>query len=116
MLKLWLAAGILLTTSAYAEVPNSAAILKSKIAVANGMRDPSSARFRNVRVTGDCDGIKYVTGWANGKNGYGGYAGFTIFLVKIENNAAVVMLSGGHAYATEAEFHTAAVCNGDASG
>jgi hypothetical protein len=115
MPKLVLAVGLILATSAYAEIPNSAAISKSKSAVANDMRDPLSVQFRDVKVTGNCNGIKYVTGRANGKNGYGGYAGFTIFLVRIEGNRAVVMQSGGNAYASAAQFHTAAVCNGNAS-
>ena len=114
MFKLWIATGLLLATYAHAEIPNSAAIAKSKTAVANGMRDPSSTQFRDVRVAGNCDGRKYITGWANGKNGYGGYAGFTIFLVRVEGNRTVVMQSGGTAYARAAEFHEAAVCNGNA--
>jgi hypothetical protein len=105
----------MLATSAHAEAPDSAAIAKSKAAITNKMRDPSSVQFRDVKVTGNCNGIKYITGWANGKNGYGGYAGFTIFLVRIEDGNAVVMQVAGNAYAADAEFRTAAVCNGDAA-
>ena len=109
-----LAVALLVGSVAYAEAPNSAAISRAKAAVQEELRDPSSAQFRDVRVTGNCNGIKYVTGWLNGKNGYGGYAGFKIFLVRIENNNPVVMQAHGSAYATDAEFHAAAVCNGDA--
>lgn len=100
---------------AYAATPDPSAISKSKSVIANGMRDPSSAQFRDVKVAGRCDGVTYVTGWANGKNGYGGYAGFMIFLIRVENGAPVVMQAYGNAYATDAEFHTAAVCNGNAA-
>jgi hypothetical protein len=107
-----LAVALLVGSGAYA--PNSAVPLAA--AVQEGLRDPSLAQFRDVRVTGNCndikDDIKYILGWLNGKNGYGGDEGFMIFLVRIENNNAVVMHAYGQAYATDAGLRAAAVCNG----
>lgn len=44
--------------------------------VANELRDPASAQFRNSRIK---DG--WVCGEVNGKNGYGAYSGFQRFVV-----------------------------------
>lgn len=44
--------------------------------VAEQLRDPAGAQFRNSRVK---DG--WVCGEVNGKNAYGGYAGFQRFVV-----------------------------------
>jgi hypothetical protein len=103
-----LAVALLVGSGAYA--PNSAVPLAA--AVQEGLRDPSLVQFRDVRVTGNCNDIKYILGLLNGKNGYGGDEGFMIFLVRIENNNAVVMHAYGQAYATDAGLRAAAVCNG----
>jgi hypothetical protein len=100
---------------ANAKLQRPSAIAKAEGAIVGTLRDPSSAQFRDVRIEGSCNGANYVTGWVNAKNGYGGYVGFTIFLVKIKSNAGTVMQAGGTTYATDAEFHTAAVCSGNAS-
>ncbi|ATC26499.1 hypothetical protein [Caulobacter vibrioides] len=42
---------------------------------AAGLRDPSSAQFRDVRARGDV-----VCGEVNGKNGFGAYVGFRRFI------------------------------------
>ena len=49
-------------------------IEKAKTTVSNGLRDPGSAQFRNVRVVPYQIG-KVVCGEVNGKNAYGGYTG-----------------------------------------
>lgn len=54
------------------------AMPKAKELVANQLRDPSSAQFRDLRRTRQ--GV--VCGEVNGKNGYGGYAGFQRFIAK----------------------------------
>ncbi|WP_304273996.1 hypothetical protein [Caulobacter segnis] len=46
----------------------------AKAHAADLLRDPSSAQFRNVRVTGS-----HVCGEINGKNGFGAYSGFVRF-------------------------------------
>lgn len=54
----------------------------AKKLVANRLRDPSSAQFRNVQVVKQQDGTSAVCGEVNGKNAYGGYVGFQSFVVK----------------------------------
>lgn len=48
----------------------------AKKLVADGLRDPASAQFRDVRMNGEA-----VCGEVNGKNGFGAYAGFRHFVV-----------------------------------
>jgi hypothetical protein len=55
------------------------AIEKAKIIVADSLKDPSSAQFRNVRIA-DYQNKKVICGEVNGKNSYGGYAGFSLFV------------------------------------
>jgi len=52
---------------------------KAKTATASILKDPDSAKFRNVRIVRYLEG-KVVCGEVNGKNSYGGYAGFTPFV------------------------------------
>ena len=47
--------------------------------VKSKLKDPDSARFRNVRVT-PYGSNHVVCGEVNGKNAYGGYVGFTPFV------------------------------------
>lgn len=49
------------------------------LAVKNDLKDPESARFRNIRTVGTDDGI-VVCGEYNAKNSYGGYVGFKRFV------------------------------------
>lgn len=110
MFKPLLMASLMVATSAYADAPDSVTVSKAKAAVAGVMRDPPSVQFRDVRITGNCNGTKYVSGWANGKDESGAYEGFWTFLVRIKGNNAVVMQNGGDAIATDAEFEAADVC------
>lgn len=48
-------------------------------AVADTLRDPESARFRNVRVVRKADGSDALCGELNAKNVYGGYVGYAPF-------------------------------------
>jgi len=52
-----------------------AAIENAKRVVADSLRDPSSAQFRNVRVVPFGQG-SVICGEVNGKNAYGGYVAF----------------------------------------
>ncbi len=61
------------------------AIQAAKQAVADGMKDPSSAQFRNVRLVSYLDG-QVICGEVNAKNSYGGYVGFSPFVAS--SNAA----------------------------
>lgn len=47
----------------------------AKTDVANRLKDPMSAQFRNVKLTKDGN----VCGEVNGKNSYGAYSGFVSF-------------------------------------
>ncbi|NMW18059.1 MAG: hypothetical protein HKK66_03335 [Chlorobiaceae bacterium] len=53
---------------------------RAKSIVRRSLKDPESARFRNVHV---CKG-NIVRGEFNAKNGYGGYSGYEKFYVKID--------------------------------
>lgn len=63
-------------------------------AVADQLRDPQAAQFRNVRAIRDQDGDEALCGEVNGKNAYGGYIGFQPFyaaIVAIGNRASAVL-------------------------
>lgn len=102
-------------TGARSRISDAAAIARSKKAVADTLRDPLSAQFRDVRVSGHCDGVKHITGFVNAKNGYSGYSGFMVFTTRVGANRTVVTQSGGLVYATPEETRAAAVCRGDAA-
>lgn len=56
-------------------------IKKAKETVANELRDPESAQFRNIitKKTNEFGGVT-VCGEVNGKNAYGGYVGYQRFV------------------------------------
>ena len=56
-------------------------IRKAKTEVADALRDPASAQFRNVESFG-LDSGSMVCGEVNGKNGFGAYTGFTHFMYR----------------------------------
>lgn len=51
----------------------------AKLQVANTLKDPESAKFRDVRFVMH-EGGAMICGEVNGKNSYGGYVGFVTFL------------------------------------
>lgn len=55
------------------------AVGEAQKAVANALKDPNAAQFRNVRLVGYLDG-SVICGEVNGKNSYGGYIGFSPFV------------------------------------
>lgn len=60
--------------------PEQAAIDSTKRALAYNLKDPDSAKFRNVRA--GLRGKDYmVCGEINGKNSYGAYSGYQPFMV-----------------------------------
>lgn len=63
---------------------NDQAIAKAQQAVAGSLKDPDSAKFRNVAVK-DFGSLKVVCGEVNGKNSYGGYVGFKRFVSGINS-------------------------------
>lgn len=48
-------------------------------AAKEGLKDPDSAKFQNLRIA-DFDGGKVVCGEINAKNSYGGYVGYKRFI------------------------------------
>src|SRR5690554_4750296 len=52
---------------------------EAKKAVSEGMRDPRSAEFRNIRHS-DHQGNRVVCGEVNGRNAFGAMAGFEQFM------------------------------------
>lgn len=64
------------------------AISLAKSEVAANLKDPASAKFRNVKVAKKTDAedgrvVAVVCGEINGKNGFGAYAGFHPFFVEL---------------------------------
>lgn len=57
---------------------------KGKKAIADSLKDPSSAQFRNVRLVEYLDGA-VICGEVNGKNSYGAYVGFNDFVSGINS-------------------------------
>lgn len=66
--------------------PSVSEIDKAKDAVAEKLRDPSSAKFRNVKG-GERRGLYSVCGEVNGKNAYGAYSGYERFITNNEGSA-----------------------------
>jgi hypothetical protein len=73
-------------------------------AVADQMKDPGSAKFRNTKVIIDEDGSDALCGDINAKNSYGGYTGFISFYAPLislgKAYTAVVWLSEKVSYET----------------
>lgn len=72
---------LLSTAAAWAAAPSkqtkdldAAKVTAAKVFVANGLKDPDSAKFRNVKVKWG-----NVCGEVNAKNSYGGYVGYRRF-------------------------------------
>lgn len=77
MIELLLVAA--LAADGYPDAPpvdDAAYAEEQKAIVAAKLRDPESARFRNLSL-----GLTGMCGEVNGKNAYGGYAGFRRFYV-----------------------------------
>ena len=61
------------------------AVDAAKQVVANSLKDPNGAQFRNVRLARYLDG-NVVCGEVNGKNSYGGYVGFSPFVASTSSS------------------------------
>lgn len=72
---------------------------KSKESVKNKLKDPDSARFRNIKDISLPDGVVFC-GEVNSKNSYGGYVGFTWFVAGV-NGANIFTTSNRHRDASE---------------
>lgn len=80
--------------SAYAAPKDAKIIAIVTKAVADSMKDPESARFRNMHITRG-----NVCGEVNAKNGMGGYVGFARFFVP--PSGLVRMDDGGGLFLTD---------------
>ncbi len=68
--------------------------------VAPTLYDPSSAQFRNLRVSGD-----FLCGEVNGKNRFGAYVGFRPFAgVPKHGPSSVIIVEEGKSFAEFAQF------------
>lgn len=56
-------------------------------AVKQKLKDPDSAKFKNLRPMGEGGGY---CGWVNARNSYGGYAGFAVFYVNSKGEVAIL--------------------------
>lgn len=61
-----------------AKQEEAALIAKYQTKVANSLKDPNSAQFRDVKLIA---GGKGICGEINAKNSYGGYDGFKVFML-----------------------------------
>jgi hypothetical protein len=68
------------------------AVDQAKKVVANSLKDPSSAQFRNVQLVPYKDS-HVICGEVNGKNSYGGYVGFRPFVASV--TASEIARTGG---------------------
>ena len=62
--------------------PNPNLVATSKSTVADAMRDPESARFRNIVSYKVANGDVIICGEVNARNGFGGYAGYSTFYLR----------------------------------
>ena len=65
----------------------------AQAAVANRLRDPMSAQFREIAGYALPDGGRIVCGELNARNGFGGYNGFAPFYVRLRGAEAVRVYS-----------------------
>lgn len=77
------ASGLALTFAAAAQEPPKATqaelLERAKALVAYDLKDPESARFRNLQVFHTSTGARAVCGEFNAKNSYGAYTGYKKF-------------------------------------
>ena len=75
------------------EITDEESLEVIRLEVAEGLRDPDSAKIRNVyKVDGGVSEL--VCGEVNGRNAYGGYAGFTPFYGSLIESIGFFILYG----------------------
>lgn len=80
-------AALLAASPAQARQPTAdeAATIEAALAATRAeLKDPESARFRNLRAFMQGNGLMAVCGEVNAKNSYGGYIGFQPFTATIK--------------------------------
>ncbi|MDR5857932.1 hypothetical protein FZZ93_02515 [Halomonas eurihalina] len=73
---------------------------KAKEAVSERLRDPDSAKFRNLEVVGP-SGSAAVCGEVNGKNGFGAYAGYEHFISEYDGGLVRLESQWGESFESE---------------
>lgn len=63
--------------------PSADELARSRAIIANGMKDPASAQFREGRSFFLDNGDVVYCGEVNAKNSYGGYTGFTPYWLRM---------------------------------
>lgn len=59
-----------------------------------GLKDPDSARFGDMKASTGKEGLINVCGWLNAKNSYGGYTGMGPFTGQLAGETFVLLGSG----------------------
>jgi len=72
-----------------AKAHDEAVIVAAKEIVANGLKDPDSAQFRNIFVR-QGKSKRVTCGEVNAKNSYGGYTGYRTFSVLEGDSKALI--------------------------
>jgi peptidoglycan hydrolase-like protein with peptidoglycan-binding domain len=89
------------------QITDQASLDMIKMGVSKGLRDPDSAKIRDV-YTAPYPGGKYICGEVNGKNAYGGYAGYSAFLgMEIMGSLALISIDDSSSAFSQATCMTA---------
>lgn len=70
--------------------PPTGAVASVKAAIAHDLKDPSSARFREIVAYRTSAGDTIICGEVNAKNSYGAYAGFEPFYSRFRDGQMLV--------------------------
>lgn len=65
--------------------------------IADLMKDPDSAKFRNWSGYSLSNGDRVICGQVNAKNSYGAYTGYEVFYVRLNGNIIKSRIVGGSA-------------------
>lgn len=71
----------------------------AQAAIAYQLKDPDSAKFRDLTGYSTSAGDVILCGEVNGTNSFGGYAGFQPFFVRLRAGKAVIATTEGAAFA-----------------
>lgn len=83
------------TTSRAALAPDEIEFVRSGIA--DAMKDPGSAQFRNWTAYNVSNGDRIVCGEVNAKNSFGAYVGFDPFYVRLRGRETISVQTSGAA-------------------
>lgn len=80
-----IAAALVALPAAAQDKGHAAFVAKAKAVVTKDFKDPEGARYRNLGVYRDTQGMQTLCGEVNAKNSYGAYVGYRSFYV-LETN------------------------------